>query len=301
MIALRDSPRPFGPSRITPVHLGGQHDLVAAGEVLQRPAGDLLAGPQRVHVRGVEEVDPGLDGLPDQRAAGFLVQRPRMTAAARLAEAHAAQADAGHVHPRPAQRHVLHARSSVSVVGVRPAPTMICTARGAARAGPLARPGDQALPGAQDRGVLPRRGRFAGAEENLTRRSRQPGWDTGQVHRHEKGPHLVDPQAAVEGDLLVAGQVRRGLRLAEADQVAGEGQDATPGRRAGPPRCRRPCRRGAATVWPRCVKPPDADASQCIGVRARSRLSWPPRPPAVIGSRSSSGGTATSGRPISSP
>jgi hypothetical protein len=41
--------------------LGRDHDGVAVGEVLQRPAGDLLAGALGVQVGRVEEGDAGLD------------------------------------------------------------------------------------------------------------------------------------------------------------------------------------------------------------------------------------------------
>lgn len=57
--------------------LCGDEDVVAVGEVIQRPAQDLFAGTLRVHVRGVEEVDARLDRLLDERTALLLGQRPR--------------------------------------------------------------------------------------------------------------------------------------------------------------------------------------------------------------------------------
>ena len=52
---------------------GGDDDGVAIGEVLECAAEDLLAGAVGVHVRCVEEVDPRLERVLDQRRA----PRPR--------------------------------------------------------------------------------------------------------------------------------------------------------------------------------------------------------------------------------
>jgi len=49
------------------VDLGREHDVVPAGEVAQRLADDLLAGTVGVDVGGVEEGDPGVQRLSDQR------------------------------------------------------------------------------------------------------------------------------------------------------------------------------------------------------------------------------------------
>ena len=56
-MCLRDSPLVVGVVAHLAVNLGGDDDLVAAGEIAQRTAGDLLADAQRVDVGGVEEVD----------------------------------------------------------------------------------------------------------------------------------------------------------------------------------------------------------------------------------------------------
>ena len=68
--AVRARPHPA-------VHLGGEHDLVPAGEFPQRTPGDLLAGPVAVDVGAIEEVDAGLDRPPDERAR--LTPRPATT------------------------------------------------------------------------------------------------------------------------------------------------------------------------------------------------------------------------------
>ena len=94
MIAFRDRPAPFGPSCIRP------WTLVAITNSSRRPksfrARPTISSlvPVGVHVRGVEEVDSRLECLTDQRSAALLVQGPRVGAALRVAEAHAAQARA---------------------------------------------------------------------------------------------------------------------------------------------------------------------------------------------------------------
>ena len=57
-------------------HLGRDHHLVPPGEVAERPAEDLLARAVGVGVRGVEEVDPELQGAGEERPALLLAQRP---------------------------------------------------------------------------------------------------------------------------------------------------------------------------------------------------------------------------------
>jgi len=64
------------------VHLGGDHDLVAAGMLLQHPADDLLAGAVGIDVGGVEEVDAEFERAPDERPALLLGERPRVVARA---------------------------------------------------------------------------------------------------------------------------------------------------------------------------------------------------------------------------
>ncbi len=54
--------------------LGGENDLVAPGEVLDRLADDLLAASGAVSIGRVEEVDAGLKGLLDDVPAGVRAQ-----------------------------------------------------------------------------------------------------------------------------------------------------------------------------------------------------------------------------------
>ena len=53
------------------VELGGQHHLVTTG--CQRGADDLLGGPVAVHVGGVDQVQPGVEGAVNDAAAGLNV------------------------------------------------------------------------------------------------------------------------------------------------------------------------------------------------------------------------------------
>lgn len=97
-----------GPGAHPAVHLGREHDVVAAGEIGQCLADDLLAGAVGVHVGGVEEGDAGLQRLPDQRTRGRLVEGPLVRAPVGHAVGHAAQADPRHVQTRRTELHVLH-------------------------------------------------------------------------------------------------------------------------------------------------------------------------------------------------
>ena len=76
------------------MHLGGDHDLVAAGEILQRPADDLLAGAVGIDVGGIEEVDAEFQRPLDERPALLLVERPGMVAAIGRSVRHAAETQA---------------------------------------------------------------------------------------------------------------------------------------------------------------------------------------------------------------
>ena len=68
----------------------GKHDLVALGEVLDRAAQHLLGAALRIHVGRVEEVDPHLQRLADQRPPLFLIERPAAMALCWIAIGHAA-------------------------------------------------------------------------------------------------------------------------------------------------------------------------------------------------------------------
>ena len=91
--------------------LGGDDDLVAVGHLPQRAAGDLLARAVGVGVRGVEEVDPGVEGLAEEGFRRVLVEGPRVGAAVGDAVAHAPQADPRHVDTGHAELRELHAAS----------------------------------------------------------------------------------------------------------------------------------------------------------------------------------------------
>jgi hypothetical protein len=97
------------------VDLGGDHHLVAPGEVGQRVAEDLLAGAGRVDVGGVEEVDALLERAPDEPAALLGRQRPRVSSPGGLPEAHAPEADARDVQAGASKFDVIHGSHFVSV------------------------------------------------------------------------------------------------------------------------------------------------------------------------------------------
>ena len=87
--------------------LGRDLDLVAAGEIGQRAAHDLLAGAVGVDVGGVEGGDAGLERLLQVGPALVLGQRPRVRAAVGHAVAHAAEDDRrdGQVRGSELDRH----------------------------------------------------------------------------------------------------------------------------------------------------------------------------------------------------
>src|SRR5690606_20106268 len=88
--------------------LGGQHVVVTVGEdPRQDAAGDLLAGAAAVDVGGVEEGDPGVGGAADEGFGAVLRQHPVLPSG-RVAVAHHAQADTGHLHAGGAKPYVLH-------------------------------------------------------------------------------------------------------------------------------------------------------------------------------------------------
>ena len=184
--ALLRRPRPH---RVE--HLGRDHDLVAAGELLDRPPEHGLAGTEAVHVGGVEEVDARFPGFADERQGRGLVQHP--FAPAGVAIGHAAQAQPRDVEARGAEAYIVHGDASRLPCRVR--------GNGAADEPPGGKRRRAALAGAR-----PRRPGSAQAELAL-----ELGQILGQrVHRTGElgavgiGQLLVAREAAVRG--LVAGE-----------------------------------------------------------------------------------------------
>ncbi len=83
------------PDRRPVIHLGGDNHLVTAGKVAQGAANDLFAAAVGVAICGIEEVDAAFNGVLDKRAAALFRKRPGVSAAVRLAEGHAAEAESG--------------------------------------------------------------------------------------------------------------------------------------------------------------------------------------------------------------
>ena len=90
------------------IHFGRDDHLVAAGEVLDSPAEDLLAAAERITVRGVEEIDAAFECPLDERAGFLLGEAPGMVAAIGGAVAHAAEADTRDVEAGAAELHIFH-------------------------------------------------------------------------------------------------------------------------------------------------------------------------------------------------
>ena len=109
-------------------NFGGDDHPVALRKVFQRPSQHLFASACRIHVGGVEKIDPQLERAPDERPAFLLLEYP--LAPALVAVGHGAQAEARHFEPRASEIHVLHisleyhAPSGISKLwtfGLRPA------------------------------------------------------------------------------------------------------------------------------------------------------------------------------------
>jgi hypothetical protein len=103
------------------VDLGRDHELVAGEQLRQEAAGDDLASTLRVHVGRVEEGDPALDGAPDDRLGGGLVQHPGTRGGPGVV-AHHPEAHARDVQADCPQSHLLHPAD----------PKRSCPARGGA-------------------------------------------------------------------------------------------------------------------------------------------------------------------------
>ena len=87
--------KPFRQIADLVIDLGGDNHLVAAGKVAQSTADDLFATAVGVAVCGIEEVDAAFNGVLDERATALFRKRPGVSAAVRLAEGHAAEAESG--------------------------------------------------------------------------------------------------------------------------------------------------------------------------------------------------------------
>jgi hypothetical protein len=114
--AVRPRPHPA-------IDLGRDHDILAADELLERPADDLLRRAVRIDVGGVEEIDAEFERLLDQPPALFLIECPWMRAAVWNAVGHAADAQPRHPKPGLAEFHIIHVSNS-AVVSSRDAVAM---------------------------------------------------------------------------------------------------------------------------------------------------------------------------------
>ena len=82
------------------VNLGGNHHLLAAGKIAQRPANNLFAAAVGVAVGGIKEVNAAFEGVFDDRTAALFRQRPGVFTPVRFTKGHAAQAKTGNLKIR---------------------------------------------------------------------------------------------------------------------------------------------------------------------------------------------------------
>jgi hypothetical protein len=97
------------------VDLRGQDDLVPSTS--KRPSHDLLGSAVRIDVRGVDEVDPGIECRVDH-ADGFV-----LVGVAPVAEHHGPEAVRAHLHAGSPQRSILHRARSFPFAVWAPSPS----------------------------------------------------------------------------------------------------------------------------------------------------------------------------------
>ena len=92
-------------------HLGGNHNFVTGNaDILQRTSKILFAGPERIDVGGVEEIDTQVDGVCHHSLSVFRAQGPLMKIFRGFSVGHAAYADAGNLNPGFSEGCVFHVR-----------------------------------------------------------------------------------------------------------------------------------------------------------------------------------------------
>ena len=90
-------------------HLGGHDDFIAGtAERGQRRPRQLFGFPFGIHVRRVDEVDPGVEGRADDGFGLRGAELPDGFEHALAAERHRAEAEFGDVDPRLAESSILH-------------------------------------------------------------------------------------------------------------------------------------------------------------------------------------------------
>ena len=90
------------------MNLGRNDNIITVGEILYGPAQYLLAPAEAVEVGRIEEVDAHFQGFLADRPALPLVERPFLDPACRVAEPHAATADAGNCQAAGAYVCIFH-------------------------------------------------------------------------------------------------------------------------------------------------------------------------------------------------
>jgi hypothetical protein len=103
----------LGPGRIRSArfsadNLGGDDNLVAAREILDRPAEDFFTVAERIAVRSVEEIDARFERLLNEWPALLLREAPGMIPEIAAAIAHATEANARNVEASAAELGIFH-------------------------------------------------------------------------------------------------------------------------------------------------------------------------------------------------
>src|SRR6516164_5127849 len=90
------------------VHLGGDDNLVAAPEILNRPAEDFFTVAERIAIGGIEEIDARFERLLNEWPALLLREAPGMIPEIAAAIAHATEANARNVKASAAELGIFH-------------------------------------------------------------------------------------------------------------------------------------------------------------------------------------------------
>jgi hypothetical protein len=92
------------------VNLGGDHNSVAAaGEIAESPPHDLLANPDRIHIGGIEKIDPEFQSALQERPRLLLLQYPLPPLLRPVS--HRAQTQARYHQSSPSEIHVFHLKA----------------------------------------------------------------------------------------------------------------------------------------------------------------------------------------------
>jgi hypothetical protein len=90
------------------IDLGGQHNVLAAHEILEGASDDFLRAAVGINFGGIKEADAQIERLTDKGTAFLLGQTPEMGALVGRALGHATQAEPGNLEAALAKSLVFH-------------------------------------------------------------------------------------------------------------------------------------------------------------------------------------------------